>query len=459
MQPYVRRYHRAIQRLDSAIAPVAARLAEFAVGASAPEDVLHEAKRVVLHGLRATLAGSDHETVTALLDLAPRDRQEATVLWHGLATDAATAARLDAAQWFARSLDACYYPAGMGPGMVASAVLAESERSGAASADALAALAVGVEVQFAVAAVLMPGLRVDRGFAPIVTGAVGAAAAAARLRGLDVAGATNAIALSMTTAVGLWDVAGSAGAAYVFGENARAGVAAAALAEAGLWTTPRMFEGENGMLRAFSGEPADRIEPALAELGLHWRMRELSYPRYPVDPVTQVLVECALAGRNRAGSRQVESLVLDVDPVTADIADVRRRKFPTLDSPTQAGSDPRYCVAAAWLAGRFGEEQKDDPWLTDPAVLDLRDRVVLNPVGEAGRRDFQRATLRAAYTDGGLDAVAIDSYLGDWRNPIPDSMLADLLREEGERRGIEVGDVLDALDRPDRIAMLARLSG
>ncbi|MBV9117349.1 MAG: MmgE/PrpD family protein, partial [Acetobacteraceae bacterium] len=101
----------------------------------------------------------------------------------------AGAALLNGALAHSLDFDDTHAAGSLHPGApVIPAALAAGEMAGAAGADVLAAIVAGYEVTCRVALALPAGAHYDRGFHPTATcGAFGAAAAAARVFGLDAA--------------------------------------------------------------------------------------------------------------------------------------------------------------------------------------------------------------------------------------------------------------------------------
>ncbi|MBL6750203.1 MAG: MmgE/PrpD family protein, partial [Nevskia sp.] len=99
-----------------------------------------------------------------------------------------------------------------------------------------------------------------------ITGPIAAAAAGARLLGLDKAQATSAIALGANTTAGFNQWAHTGGSEMFFhaGFAARNGVTAARLAEAGAFASPTALDGEAGLFAAL-GKRAAAARVALFE--------------------------------------------------------------------------------------------------------------------------------------------------------------------------------------------------
>lgn len=446
---------------------VTERLAAFVVDqlqSGVPVPVLREAKRLLLNGLRASVGAHDQEAIRILRSWADASRPSgrlAHVAWSGTPATSEIVALVDAAQWFYLLLDECHLGSGTHPaGTAAGAALAEGERLGRSGREVLTALALGTEIHLVIASILMPKMRLDRGFAPIVPGAIGAAVAASALNQLDRDQTTNALAVAMLNSVGLWEMSGTMASYYTFGEGARAGVVAAQLAAQGIDGPHTAFEGENGMLRAFSGESMDKVETTLAQLGERWHMLELSYQRYAGDTVTQAPLDCTLEIRKRVSDerrQKLDRLIFWVDPLTIDVAETRRRKFGRPRTPLQANSDPRYCIAAAWVAGRYTAAEKHEPFLTDEDVMSLRESIHMESQGGSlTSRQFQRARCRAEFSDGSVEEAEVDAFRGDFRNPMGDSDLEDLFRQAagpwmGQDRIERIVEVVQSLEEIEDI--------
>lgn len=399
-----------------------------------PEAARHEAKRLLLNQLKASVGATDHPAIEIMHSwlLPPQPGGEAAhVLWLGTETTPDQAAFVNGALFEVFDFHDTYIPtflhavSGVLPAAVA---VAEAEgRTGAELADALA---LGIEVELAIATILMP-TGYYRGFVPAgLVGGTGAAAACALLGGLDDERARNALGLAMCTAGGVYESVGSMALSYITGLTTRNGMTAYQLAARGLDAPVSAFEGEMGMLSAYSSEAASKIDGVLASLGREWRIHGQSYKTMPTETITHAPVECALHLRERAAGREVERMTFGVEPIVVKIADERRERFGDPSSENEARFDLRYCAAAAWLSGRFTRAEMQPAAYTDPAVLELRSRVDL--VADEQRQTFDGCWLEIAFRDGTKESVTIDSFRGSAANPVSDEELAELFRATAE---------------------------
>ena len=415
---------------------VTERLASFITGWTAkgvPPDVTHEAKRLIINNLKASVRARDHDLVKILLAGTESFERtaEAHVLWHGTATSGDQAVLINAVQMEVFDFNETHVPTYVHlSAPVLPAVLASGELIAAHGGQLLDALVLGVEVELAVSTMLMP-TAYQRGFLPgVIAGAVGAAAGAASILRLPYNETRNAIAIAMLGAGGLFESVGSMTAPYLVANAARNGYVAAQLAARGVDAPTTAFEGEKGMLLGFSVADPDKVESVIEGLGTTWRVREGSYKRYQAETIDQAPLECVFTIRERTPAEKLTSIAamrFQVEPLVADIAKERYERFGKPESDLQATFDLRYVMAAAWTTGRIGGDVYTEPFYTDPAILDLRDRVEV--VGDA-EITLDGATLEVSFRDGTIDNVTIEAFTGSAQRPLSDGELEDLFRRE-----------------------------
>lgn len=445
---------------------VSQRLAAFAVNAMdtgvAPE-VAHEAKRLLLNNLKASVGAMDHAAVTAVRGFVAglgTAKRPARVLWHGDVYASELAALVNSVQMEVLDFNETHVPTYVHTAAaVAPAVMAEAEARGRSGHDLLAALAIGIEVELAVSEMLMPSHYV-RGFNPTATtGAVGAAAGCAVLGGRDIAQVANALGIAMNTAGGLFEAIGSMGWPYSAANAARTGVMAARLAGSGLVTAPTTFEGEKGMFVAYSDEDPAKLPALLDGLGDDWRMMQAGYKRFQAETIDQAPLEAVLTIRSRSAEPHgdVTRMRFSVEPVVAAVADERYRRFGSPRDDLQATFDLRYVMAAAWVLGRTGGDVYDEVHFRDPVILALRDRidVVADPA-----ITLDGASLEIEFADGTRDDVRIEAWKGSAANPMSDTELSELFLEASSGRipRHRAEDVVNAVFSADTFSSVDRLT-
>ncbi|HEY8539926.1 MAG TPA: MmgE/PrpD family protein [Steroidobacteraceae bacterium] len=393
-----------------------------------PDDVLHEANRLLINQLKASVGAVDHEAVRILHDWSTRNGagNDAHVLWLGTGTSKAEAAAVNAALCEVLDFNDTYIPCFMhAVSGVLPAVLAVAETTERSGRDVLSALALGIESELACASILMP-TGYYRGFIPGgLTGAIGGAVACSLLDGLDETQMRNAIGLAMNTGMGVYQSAGYMALPYVMAMAARNGVVAYELAKLGMDAPRTVFEGDKGMLSSYSDEPAEKIETVLAELGQgRWRIHGQTYKVVPTETITHAPIELIFQLRQRARGRTVRRMVFGVAAVVVKIADERRERFGVPNSELTAKFDLRHCAAAAWIREKFTLDEMKEGAYTDPRILDLRSRIEL--VADRSFETFNGATLTVEFTDGSVETARIDNFRGTPGNPLSDEELSRL---------------------------------
>ena len=386
----------------------------------------------------------------------------ATILWFGDAVLAEQAAVVNAALFEVLDFNETYIPTFQhAVSGVLPAVLAEAEAGGQSGADVLAALALGIEVELACAAILMP-TAYFRGFVPGgITGAIGGATACAILLGLDDAAMADAIGLAMNSGLGQYQSAGSMALPYVMGMTARNGLAAARLAALGLQAPRLAFEGDKAMLSAYSDEPAEKIDGVLAMIGDTWRLHGQSYKTVPTETITHGPIECVAEMLRRARGREIASLHFGVEAIVVKIAEERAARWGTPTTPLEARFDLKHCAAAAWLRARFTLAEMEREAFEDPAVLALRERIELTH--DPRHPTFDGCSCRAVFTDGSVEEYNLPAFRGTPANPMSDAELGavfrlsagDLMSEARKDAILDASFALDAA--PDVRPLLALL--
>ncbi len=178
------------------------------------------------------------------------------------------------------------------------AAIAAAEMVGADGATVMAGIVAGYEVTCRLAVALPGGDHYDRGYHPTATcGAFGAAAAAARVFGLDAKGIENAFGIALSQAAGsLQFLANGAWTKrFQVGWSAMNGLAAAVLAKEGFRGASEAIEGKAGFLRAYAPNPVP--ERVIQNLGTEFELMETAVKPYPSCRYGHASVDAALALR------------------------------------------------------------------------------------------------------------------------------------------------------------------
>src|SRR3954468_11123714 len=159
---------------------------------------------------------------------------------------------------------------------LAPAALASAESSNASGRALLDGYIVGFELECRLGAVMNPRHYHTRGWhCTSSIGTVGAAAAAARVMGLNRAQVTHAIGIAASLACGLKENIGTMTKPLHAGAAARNGVMAARLPREGVTASARAIDGAQGYLAAMDSErTGPALADALADLGSRWEILE-----------------------------------------------------------------------------------------------------------------------------------------------------------------------------------------
>ena len=290
---------------------------------------------------------------------------------------------------------------------VVPASLAVAEWREAPGAALVDAVAVGLEVAVRLG---MGGydprarqsVYFERGLhATSICGAVGSAAAAARLLEADADRITDAMGIACSMASGIIEAnrAGGTVKRLHCGWAARAGVTAAQLAVLGFTGPPTAIEGRFGLFRALLGDEAD-VDAVTADLGQRWEAERIFYKPYPANHFTHTAIDAAIGLRRRGlVPDDVASATLEVAPPT-----VR-----TIGEPIGAKRKPEtgylaqfsgpYAVAAGLLGGNglgVGLADFSDALACDPARRELMARI--DVAGDPGLMTIYPCQLPARLT-------------------------------------------------------------
>ncbi|HEY3314230.1 MAG TPA: MmgE/PrpD family protein [Bacillota bacterium] len=243
---------------------IADRFATLIAGfdlAQCPPDTIGQARLALLDTVGCMVAGSQSPLVDRLLAVLGPTHGPCLVPGRDghLRLPVLDAALVNGTAAHILELDDGYTPGSAHPGcVVGPTALALGESEGASLGRVLEAVIVGYEVMLSVSGAIHPESR-RRGFHnTAIAGVFGAAAAAARLLGLDPREACHALGLAGSFAGGLlafWNP-GEQGATDVKklhpGKAARDGIFCALSAAQGIHGPASVFEGKAGFLRAFA---------------------------------------------------------------------------------------------------------------------------------------------------------------------------------------------------------------
>jgi len=292
------------------------------------------------------------------------------------------------------------------------AALAAGELAAARGALLLDAYVAGFEIECRLGTVMNPRHYHQRGWhCTSSIGTLGAAAAAARVLGLDAARTRHALGIAASAACGLKENLGTMVKPLHAGLAARNGVMAARLAQRGFTASPHALDGPQGYLAVMDSEGAS-LDAATCDLGSRWEILEtgISVKLYPSCAATHPPLDALFDLQRREGfsAAGVEAIDVEVDSMTP-----RLLIHPSPTTGLEAKFSMPFCAAAALVYGRLDIGTFDVDQIRNAAVQALLPRVTLraNPAFDAAAPLSQaRVTVRLA--DGRTFTQAADGARG-----------------------------------------------
>ncbi|MGH9254132.1 MAG: MmgE/PrpD family protein, partial [Vicinamibacterales bacterium] len=308
------------------------------------------------------------------------------------------------------------------------AALAACELTHASGRALLDAYVVGFELECRLGTVMNPRHYHERGWHCTSTiGTIGAAAAAARVLGLEPVEAAHALGIAASSACGLKENLGSMVKPLHAGMAARNGILAALLAQRGFRAGERSLDGPQGFLAAMDAQHSD-LDNAVVDLDSHWEILTtgITVKLYPscaaTHPTLDVLLD--LRQREQFAAADVESIDVEVDSMTPRLL-IYDRPAASLEGKF---SMP-FCAAAAIVDGRVGLDTFEVPRMQAPAIQALMTKVSMrsNPAFDA-TAPLSHACVTIRLRDGRALTQSADGARGyPARPPSEDQLRAKFL--------------------------------
>jgi len=274
-------------------------------------------------------------------------------------------------------------------------LLALAEAADADGRDLVTAYAAGFEAECALAAPVSPAHYEDGWHATATFGTFGAAAAAARLLGLDAEATRRALCIAASMPAGLKRNFGSMTKPLHAGLCSRSGVTAARLARDGLTADAAAVSGEKGFWDLYGPE-----ERGAFAVGDRWRLREegIHVKAYPCCYFTHTAIAATQdIVADGVDPAEVERVTVEAGPGAADAL-----HHADPDTGLEAKFSMEYCVASAAVRDRVGLGAFRDDAVDDPAVQALRERVSF-AVDDTLDYDSHEAVVRVETGDGTVE--------------------------------------------------------
>ena len=408
---------------------IAETIADFVIGTrfeTLPQRPVDMAKLFVVDVLGCMIGASREPQARALIDVLQEEggAPHSSVVGGGFKTSVTNAAFINGVKGHIFDFDDDHREGTMHPSVaVFPAVFALAEKLQASGAEFLRAYIAGLEVMIRMGEAFL-GKSYYQGFHPTgVCGVFGAAAGCAALLGLDRRQTAYALGLAGSFASGTleWRTEGAWQKPLQPGHASMMGYVAASLAKRNFVGARTIFEGPDGVIRAYSFKDEYDYARLTDRLGTQWEMADNSIKVHACCRFAAPIADCALdLVRQGLQAKDVEKIVTKVGDFTMrSLCILSDRKYRPQTHVDAQFSLP-YTVGVAIVRGRTGVAEFKGDTLKDPEVLALTDKVTweLDPAAEASWPKAYPATLVVTLKDGRVLQAHADFPKGDPENPV-----------------------------------------
>ncbi len=342
--------------------------------------------------------------------------QEATAIGMGNRLDAPTAAMINAFHAHSLEFDCVHELAVVHPlTTIQSACLAYAERcGGVAGRDLIVALALGVDVATSIGMAAQHSLRF---FRPATAGIFGATAAVGKLAGLSELQLMDALGLAYAQAAGNMQshVEGGPALALQMAFAAAGAIRAVDLAQADFPGPHDILEGPFGYFPLYEG--AWDLEPVWAELGIVWRITQVSHKPFPSGRATHGGLDGILQLRKAYALQPeaVEQVTLLAPPLIHELVG---RPLEVVMSPNYARLCFQFVGALALANGDVKIDDFSDCGLADARIHELAHRIEVVIDDNSDPNALAPQTVAIRLTDGHEHRVDVPHTLGSPERPL-----------------------------------------
>jgi 2-methylcitrate dehydratase PrpD len=381
------------------------------------DAVEHEAHRTFLNWVGCAVGASRHESAEAalgamrMLDPAP----QASILGRAEKIDMAGAALVNGITSHTFDFDDTHLKTVIHPaGPVASALLALAETTNASGRELIDALVLGVDVECRIGNCMYPEHYLRGWHITGSTGTLGAAAACARLLGLDELRTSWAIGIAASQPIGMREQFGTMTKPFHPGGAARAGLTSALLAKNGFTASTRALEAPRGYCHVVSTK--NDWNEITGELGKRFEISFNTYKPFACGIVIHPIIDGAAQLKKQGlKAEDVERVELRVHPLVVELTG---KKEP--QDGLQGKFSFYHGFAAGLIAGEAGEGQYSDEFVRREDVVTLR-RKVSATVDKSIAEDAADITV---FAKGGKQThLRVEHAIGSLERPLSDADL------------------------------------
>ena len=397
-----------------------------------PPEVIHQAKRMIVDSIGCALGGFDSEPSRIAREHAATitSTQPATILCTGQKTSPDLAVFANGVMLRYLDYNDGYIGREAGhPSDSIAALLSAAEIGEADGRELIVATVIAYEMFCRMCDIVN---FKPMGFDHTTIGAMASVLGAARLMGLDHEQIATALSITVAANVALYqtrigNVSMWKGCAYA--NASRNAIFFAQMAKRGMTGPSPVFEGRGGYFVAVTRKPFE-----LASFGSKgqpsFRIMDCLIKRYPLGQYSQSVVQAALEARVRVKN-------------IADIAEIHVRtlhtaiemmagdpdKWKPANRETADHSMP-YTAGVALQYGVIDIKYFDDPYLHDPALLELVNKIKCTASAEANSREPEAmlCDMDVVLKNGKRETIRVEYHRGHPKNPMSDGEIEEKFR-------------------------------
>ncbi|RJP75433.1 MAG: MmgE/PrpD family protein [Candidatus Abyssobacteria bacterium SURF_17] len=358
-----------------------------------PADAIAEAKLCLLDWLGVTLGGANEPLTRILIEVTDSlgGKKQASIIGHARKSSMLNAALINGSASHALDFDDVHFQMMGHPTVpVMPAVLALAETRKSTGKDMFTAFILGFEAECRIGSSVLPFHYQQGWHATSTIGRFGAAAACAKLLGLDTERMNYSIGIAGTQAAGLKQVFGTMSKPFHAGKAAADGLLSALLAEKGFTCSEDILAGEAGFCKVLS--PDCNPEMITQDFGKSYAVTNVIFKRHASCFETHPTIDAALELRTKVLPEEVKEVIVEAVPIALEIAGK-----PEPRTGLEGKFSLAYCAALALVDGQTGEERFTNENVLSDRMVSMRQKVKVNANEDFG---LTQATVVVRTNDG-----------------------------------------------------------
>ena len=400
-----------------------------------PADVVHQAKRMIVDTLGCALGGYNSEPSRIAREFAATvtSTEPATILCTGEKTSPDLAAFANGVMLRYLDYNDGYIGKEAGhPSDSLGALISAAEIGHASGKDFIVAIVIAYEVF---------GRMCDMinfkpmGFDHVTIGAMANVLGVARLMGLSAEQTATALSITVAANVALYqtrigNVSMWKGCAYA--NTSRNAFFSVQMARRGMTGPDPVFEGRGGYFAAVTRKAFEIT--ALGGGGEPFRIMDCLIKKYPLGQYSQSVVQAVLEARAHMQNLgksldMIENIHIHTLHTAIEMMAGDRVKWTPHNRETADHSMP-YTAGVALRYGAIKVDYFEDPYLHDPDLLALIDRIECSVSEEANSREPEAmlCDLDMTFTDGSMESFRVEYHRGHSKNPMSDAEIEEKFR-------------------------------